>query len=94
MNTIKRAYISKMDLADAKTVMAQLPEAFEPFSSAHPQSSLKMNSAAAAMASFSMPMIRHSLDDFQRTLRQRKQSAGAPRLMTAPAALLSSTAGR
>ena len=44
VNTFKRDYVSRMDLADAKKVMAQLPEAFEHFNSVHPHSSLKMRS--------------------------------------------------
>lgn len=75
MSTIRRDYISKMNPADAKTVMAQLPESFEHVNNVHPHSSPKMNLAAAAMASFFMPMSRHALDDSQHALRQRKQSA-------------------
>jgi transposase InsO family protein len=33
-----------MDLADARTVMAQLPATFEHFNEVHPHSSLKMRS--------------------------------------------------
>jgi transposase InsO family protein len=33
-----------MDLSDAHTVLAQLPEAFEHFNEAHPPSSLRMKS--------------------------------------------------
>jgi putative transposase len=42
VNTFKRDYVSRMDLADATTVMAQLPAAFEHFNNVHPHSSLKM----------------------------------------------------
>lgn len=44
VNTFKRDYVSRMDLADAQTVMAQLPEAFEHFNNVHPHSSLRMRS--------------------------------------------------
>ena len=44
VNTFKRDYVSRMDLADARTVMAQLPAAFEHFNEVHPHSSLKMRS--------------------------------------------------
>lgn len=44
VNTFKRDYVSRMDLADARTVMAQLPAAFEHFNEAHPHSALKMKS--------------------------------------------------
>ena len=44
VNTFKRDYVSRMDLADARTVMAQLPAAFEHFNNVHPHSSLKMRS--------------------------------------------------
>jgi len=44
VNTFKRDYVSRMDLADATTVMAQLPAAFEHFNNVHPHSSLKMRS--------------------------------------------------
>ncbi|KQW52426.1 hypothetical protein ASC81_06850 [Pelomonas sp. Root405] len=44
VNTFKRDYVSRMDLADAKTVMAQLPAAFEHFNNVHPHSSLRMRS--------------------------------------------------
>lgn len=37
-------YVSRMDLSDAHTVLAQLPEAFEHFNEAHPPSSLRMKS--------------------------------------------------
>lgn len=44
VNTFKRDYVSRMDLADATTVMAQLPAAFEHFNNVHPHSSLRMRS--------------------------------------------------
>ena len=44
VNTFKRDYVSRMDLTDAKTVMAQLPGAFEHFNTVHPHSSLTMRS--------------------------------------------------
>ena len=44
MNTFKRDYVAHMDLWDAKTVLAQLPSAFEHFNEVHPHSSLKMRS--------------------------------------------------
>lgn len=44
VNTFKRDYVSRMDLADATTVMAQLPAAFEHFNTVHPHSSLRMRS--------------------------------------------------
>jgi putative transposase len=44
VNTFKRDYVSRMDLTDARTVMAQLPAAFEHFNEVHPHSSLKMSS--------------------------------------------------
>jgi transposase InsO family protein len=44
VNTFKRDYVSRMDLADAATVMEQLPAAFEHFNAVHPHSSLKMRS--------------------------------------------------
>ncbi|MBC5766774.1 integrase core domain-containing protein, partial [Ramlibacter albus] len=44
VNTFRRDYVSRMDLSDAPTVMAQLPAAFEHFNEAHPHSSLKMKS--------------------------------------------------
>ena len=44
VNTFKRDYVSRMDLADAKTVMVQLHGAFEHFNNVHPHSSLKMRS--------------------------------------------------
>ena len=44
VNTFKRDYVSRMDLSDARTVLAQLPAAFEHFNEVHPHSSLKMRS--------------------------------------------------
>lgn len=44
VNTFRRDYVSRMDLTDAQTVMAQLPAAFEHFNEVHPHSSLKMKS--------------------------------------------------
>ena len=44
VNRFKRDYVSRMDLTDAPTVMAQLPAAFEHFNEVHPHSSLKMRS--------------------------------------------------
>ena len=44
VNTFKRDYVSRMDLTDAMTVLAQLPAAFEHFNEVHPHSSLKMQS--------------------------------------------------
>jgi len=44
VNTFKRDYVSRMDLSDARTVLARLPAAFEHFNEVHPHSSLKMRS--------------------------------------------------
>jgi putative transposase len=44
VNTFRRDYVSRMDLSDATTVMAQLPAAFEHFNEVHPHSALKMKS--------------------------------------------------
>lgn len=44
VNTFRRDYLSRMDLRDARTVLAQLPAAFEHFNEVHPHSSLKMKS--------------------------------------------------
>jgi len=44
VNTFKRDYVSRMNLADARTVLDQLPAAFEHFNEVHPHSSLKMRS--------------------------------------------------
>lgn len=45
VNTVRRDYVSRMDLTDAETVMAQLPSAFQHFNEVHPHSSLKMRSS-------------------------------------------------
>lgn len=42
VNTFLRDYLSRMDLRDARTVLDQLPAAFEHFNEVHPHSSLKM----------------------------------------------------
>lgn len=39
VNTFKRDYMSRMDLRDSPTVLAQLPGAFEHFNEIHPHSS-------------------------------------------------------
>lgn len=44
VNTFKRDYVSRMDLSNAVTMLAQLPAAFEHFNEIHPHSSLKMKS--------------------------------------------------
>jgi putative transposase len=44
VNTFRRDYLSRMDLADAVTVLDQLQSAFEHFNEIHPHSSLKMRS--------------------------------------------------
>ena len=44
VNTFRRDYESRMDLSDARTVLAQLAAAFEHFNEVHPHSSLKMRS--------------------------------------------------
>jgi transposase InsO family protein len=44
VNTFKRDYVSRMDLSNARTVLAQLPAAFEHFNEVHPHSSLRMKS--------------------------------------------------
>lgn len=44
VNTFKRDYVSRKHLADAGTVMARLPGAFEHFNNVHPHSSLRMRS--------------------------------------------------
>jgi transposase InsO family protein len=44
VNTFRRDYLSRMDLTDARTVLAQLPAAFEHFNEVHPHSGLKMKS--------------------------------------------------
>jgi putative transposase len=44
VNTFRRDYLSRMDLRDAPTVLAQLPSAFEHFNEVHPHSGLRMRS--------------------------------------------------
>jgi transposase InsO family protein len=44
VNTFRRDYLSRMDLRDAPTVLAQLPAAFEHFNEVHPHSGLRMRS--------------------------------------------------
>jgi transposase InsO family protein len=44
VNTFKRDCVSRMDLCDARTALAQLPAAFERFNEMYPHSSLKMKS--------------------------------------------------
>jgi putative transposase len=44
VNTFKRDYVGRMDLADARTVLAQMGAAFEHFNEVHPHSALKMRS--------------------------------------------------
>jgi transposase InsO family protein len=44
VNTFRRDYESRMDLSDARAVLAQLAAAFEHFNEVHPHSSLKMRS--------------------------------------------------
>ena len=44
VNTFKRDYVARMDRRDARTVLEQLPAAFEHFNEVHPHSSLKMRS--------------------------------------------------
>jgi putative transposase len=44
VNTFRRDYVSRMDLADAQTMMAQLSAAFEHFNEVHPHSASKMKS--------------------------------------------------
>ena len=44
VNTFKRDYVARMDLSNARTVLVQLPAAFEHFNEVHPHSSLKMRS--------------------------------------------------
>ena len=44
VNTFRRDYLSRMDLSDAPTVLAQLPAAFEHLNEVHPHSGLKMKS--------------------------------------------------
>ena len=44
VNIFKRDYASRVDLANARTVMAQMAAAFEHFNEVHPHSALKMKS--------------------------------------------------
>lgn len=44
VNTFQRDYVARMNLRDARTVLAQLPEVFEHFNEVHPHSSLSMRS--------------------------------------------------
>ena len=44
VNTFKRDYVARMDRRDARTVLEQLPAAFEHFNEVHPHSALKMKS--------------------------------------------------
>jgi transposase InsO family protein len=44
VNTFRRDYLSRMDLSDARSVLRQLPAAFDHFNSVHPHSSLRMMS--------------------------------------------------
>jgi len=44
VNTFKRDYVARLDLRDARTVLAQLPAPREHFNGVHPHSSLKMRS--------------------------------------------------
>jgi len=44
VNTLKRDYVSQMDLSTAETVLAQLPNAFTHFNEVHPHSALKWKS--------------------------------------------------
>ncbi|MDR6890652.1 transposase InsO family protein [Variovorax sp. 3319] len=44
VNTYKRDYFSRMDLADARTVIARMAAAFEHFNEVRPHSALKMKS--------------------------------------------------
>lgn len=45
VDTLKRDYMSCMDLRDASTVLAQLSGTFDHFNQIHPHSSLKMMSS-------------------------------------------------
>lgn len=45
VNTFERDYLSRMDPADARTVMAQMDAALEHFHEVHPHSALKMKSS-------------------------------------------------
>ena len=40
VNTFKRDYVARMDLWDAKTVLAQLPSAFEHFNEVRPRGTI------------------------------------------------------
>lgn len=42
VNTVKRDYVPRMDVRNARAVLAQLPSAFEHLNEMHPHSSLKM----------------------------------------------------
>lgn len=44
VNTFKRDYVARMNLRDARTVLAQLPAALKRFNEVHTHSSLKMRS--------------------------------------------------
>jgi putative transposase len=44
VNTFKRDCVSRIDIVDARTVMAQMAAAFEHFNEVHPHSALKMKS--------------------------------------------------
>ena len=44
VNTFKRYYVSRMDLANVRTVMAQMAEAFEHFNEVYLHSGLKTKS--------------------------------------------------
>jgi transposase InsO family protein len=44
VNTFRRDYLNRMDLSNARTVLAQLPEAFDHFNEVHPHSGLKLRS--------------------------------------------------
>jgi len=59
VNTFKRDYVSRMDLADAQTVMAQLSAAFEHFNEVHPHSALKMKSPREFRRLHAVDQMRH-----------------------------------
>jgi putative transposase len=44
VNTFRRDYLSRIDMSDARSVLRQLPAAFDLFNSVHPHSSLRMMS--------------------------------------------------
>ena len=44
VNTFKRDYVARIERRDARTVLEQLPLAFEHFNEVHPHSSLKLRS--------------------------------------------------